>query len=332
MEIRAYPAADDELLPAPEDVQPSETDLAAMEHEVSRKELKRKQLKKGIKKELKRDDTQHIFEMCKHSLLDRDEETELARAAARGDVAARDTLILSNQRLVVSIAKRYRNLGMDFIDLVSEGNVGLLRAVDKYDVERGCKFATYATWWIRQSVSRALADKGRSIRIPSHIVSLLYNMRKIESRALAKTGNKPTVKELADELGIPEEEVTFLRHARKRPASLNISIGHKKDDEMGSMVADDSTKQVDVDMHAQDVRRLVTEALATVNKLRDHDIRTFMVINGLEDGQRHDMKRTAEIVGRNLKQVKNSVFIVRRALRKFPSLAALLDGDNGAKE
>jgi RNA polymerase primary sigma factor len=333
MEHENHHLPDDEAIPSLEDLSPSETDIAAMEREVSKKELKFKRLKKGIKKYLDIDDVQHVFDtISKHPMLDREDETETARAAAAGNALAREKLILANQRLVVSIAKRYRNLGMEFAELISEGNVGLMKAVDKYDVERGWKFVTFATWWVRQAISRALADKGRAIRIPVHIVNLLYNMRKIEERYVSKTGDEPTKKELAEELGVPEEEIVFLKHARKRPGSLNVTVGHKDDDELSSMVEDGDTKHVDADMHSQDVRRLVAEALGTVKKLKDQDIRAFMVMHGLEDGHHHDMKRTAEIVGRTFQKVKDSILIVRRALKKFPSLAALLDGGDRAKE
>lgn len=324
MEQDLFPDGADEPHLSVDAMEPSEADIAAMEGDVSRKELKRKHLKKGIKKELKRDDAQHIFEMCDHPLLKRDEEAELARAASAGDASARDRMILCNQRLVVSIAKRYRNLGMDFIDLVSEGNVGLLRALDKYDVERGFKFATFATWWIRQTISRSLADKGRSIRIPVHVVNQLYNMRKIEGRIFAETGEEPTKKQLSAELGLPEAEIEFLKRARKHPASLSAPVGKNDDGEMGALIAA-AGKNMDIGILNADIRRMIAQAMEAAHGLTETELSIFTLRAGLDD-ERKRAKDIGDHMGKNVTWVKAQIGKMRRKLRKFPLLLALLDG------
>lgn len=332
MELEHCDPPDDETLPPLEDLSPSEEDITTMEREVSKKELKLKRLKKGIKKDLLREDVQHVFDtISEHPLLDRHEEIKTARAAAAGNAQAREKLILANQRLVVSIAKRYRNLGMDFAELISEGNVGLMRAVDKYEVERGFKFATYATWWIRQAISRALADKGRAIRIPAHIVNQLYNMRKIEERYVSKTGDEPTKKELAEELGVSEEEVSFLKKARKRPASLQKTIGKNDDEELGSLMEDSTTKETDVQMHAQDIRKALAGAMEVGRGLSDIDIRIIELSAGL-NGPKNDLRQIATETGKSVSRVKEHLNKIRRVLRKHPALEALLHaGDPGKK-
>jgi len=149
----------------------------------------------------------YLKEIGRHKLLTRQEELELARALRRGDDAARKRLIQSNLRLVVSIAKRYQNRDMNFQDSIQEGNLGLLTAVNKFDPERGFKFSTYATWWIRQAISRALADKARTIRIPVHMLDIMSKLRKVLNKQIKELGRQPTIEELAQATGWKEEKI-----------------------------------------------------------------------------------------------------------------------------
>lgn len=306
---------------------PSEADIAAVEDDVSEKELIVAFSKEGLGKEGKKDDVRHMLDsLCQTPLLSRDEEIALATRIAQGDAKARNRMILANQRLVISIAKRYRKLGMDFTDLVHEGNIGLMRAVDKYDVERGFKFCTYATWWIRQAIFRGLSHSTRSIRIPEHAVQMLYTIRKAQLRIEMETGKDPSNEELETATGIPADEIRFLKKARKHPERLNRIVGKANAGdgaELQTLVADDTTKEVDVRLHADDIRGLILEALRSVKRLEEKDIKAFLVLSGLEDGQRRSMKETAKSLERDFTKVRSSVQLVRRALRKFPQLALL---------
>ncbi len=310
--------------PALEELSPSDADIAAVDDDVTEKELILAFNSTGLGKEYKKDDVRHMLdELCQTPLLSRDEEIAVAKRAAGGDTKAREWLVLANQRLVVSIAKRYRKLGMDFTDLVHEGNLGLLRAVDKYEVERGFKFCTYATWWIRQAIHRGLSHSTRSIRIPEHAVQMLYAIRKEQLRIEMETGKDASDKDLEEATGIPADEIKFLKKARKNPERLNNMVGKGDGAEMQSLVADDTTAGVDVRLHSEDIRKLILEALRSVKRLEEKDIKAFLVLSGLEDGQRRSMKETAACLERNFTKVKNSVQLVRRALRKFPQLAQL---------
>ncbi len=327
------PSDDTEQLPPPlEALEPSEADIVAQENEVLPEELKKKRLREGLGKDGKRDDIQHMLEtLCETPLLECEEERELARSAARGNTAAREMLIMSNQRLVVSIAKRYRGLGFDFIDLVQEGNTGLMRAIDKFEVERGFKLITYATWWIRQAISRALADKSRTIRIPVHIIDAEYRLRKAEERHRAKTGEKPSLEILSEELGMPADEVEFLKSVRKHPESLSALVGKSKDAERGSFIADEDTADKNAGLHAADIRSAIKGALKLSHGLSDLELRIFELSAGLE-GDRKLPREIGEIVGKSTSNVKDRLAKIRRMLRKHPALAALLHLGEPGKE
>ena len=312
-----------------DELEPSPDDIAAIENDVVEQDLILAFSSTGLGKEQKKDDVRHMIDQfCKTPLLSRDAEIAVARRAATGDRQAREYLILANQRLVISIAKRYRKLGMEFTDLVHEGNVGLLRAVDKYEVERGFKFCTYATWWIRQAITRAIADKARTIRIPVHIINELYAIRREQIRIETSTGKDATNEELEKATGIPAEEIRFLKKARKHPERLNRPLGKDEGTEMQSLVADDSTKEVDVEIHTNDIRRTLLEALHSVKGLKEKDIEAYMLHAGYTDGQYHKPKEAAQLLGQDFSRTKDRINKVRRALRRFPELESLVKGDN----
>lgn len=324
MDSPHYFSANDEL-PSFDMLEPSPDDIAKEEGEVTDDELDNAYIKEGLGKDGKKDDISHMLDqLCTTPLLKREEERDVARRAAAGDESARQHMILANQRLVVSIAKRYRKLGMDFRDLISEGNVGLMRAVEKYEVERGFKFATYATWWIRQSITRSIADQSRTIRMPVHIIDRLYALRKAQQRFEHDHGRKATAKELAASTGIDETEIEFLKHARKHPESLDYRVGQSEKSDVASLTADNSTVAVDVHLQSQDIRRLVMESLAAIKGVKEKDINAFLYLSGLEDGNLHSVKQTAKAMDRSYSQIKDSIGLVRRVLRKFPTLAALV--------
>src|ERR687897_2353900 len=183
-----------------------------------------------------------LREAGRHALLTAPQEVELAKKIERGDMLAKQLMIQSNLRLVVSIAKNYRNQGLPFLDLIQEGTLGLIRAVEKFDWRRGYKFSTYATWWIRQAVARALADKARTIRMPVHVVEKLNKIGRAERKLVTELGREPTPEEIADVTGIDPEEVDQIKRSAQAPVSLEKPVGDEEESEFGQFIADEKAE------------------------------------------------------------------------------------------
>jgi RNA polymerase primary sigma factor len=256
-----------------------------------------------------------LKDIGKVDLLTAAEEVELAKRIERGDAQAKRDMIEANLRLVVSIAKRYRNQGLPFLDLIQEGTIGLVRAVEKFDYRRGFKFSTYATWWIRQAVARALADKARTIRIPVHVVEKLNKIMRCERKLRSELGREPTAAEVGRELELSPAEVEQIRRSAQTPVSLEKPVGDEEESEFGQFLTDEHTPLPDE--AAETVMR--REILLTIlSKLAPRERRVLELRYGL-DGQH---PRTLDEVGRTFNVTRERIRqIENQGLKKLRALA-----------
>ncbi len=253
----------------------------------------------------------YLKEIGSVPLLSPDEEYELAKKMASGDERAKKILIESNLRLVVSIAKRYTGRGMNFLDLVQEGNLGLIKGVEKFNYERGYKLSTYATWWIRQSVTRALADQARTIRIPVHMVETINRISKVQRNLTLELGYEPSSKEIADELNMPEKKVLEIMQIAREPASLETPIGEEDDSNLGDFVADNTALTPEESVESVLLREHIDVLL---EDLKDRERQVIVLRFGLEDGH----PRTLEEVGKEFNVTRERIRqIEAKALRKL---------------
>ena len=253
----------------------------------------------------------YLKEIGTVALLTADEELELAKRKTEGDVAAKEKLIEANLRLVVSIAKRYTGRGMSFLDLVQEGNLGLIKGVEKFDYTKGYKLSTYATWWIRQSVTRALADHARTIRVPVHMVETINRMSKMQRKLTLELGYEPSTKELADALDMTEEKVLEIMQIAREPASLETPIGEEDDSNLGDFVADNNTVTPEANIESVMLREHIDVLL---KDLKDREREVIILRFGLRDGHPRTLEEVGKIFNVTWERIRQ---IEAKALRKL---------------
>ena len=259
----------------------------------------------------------YLKEIGQVPLLSAEEEQELARRVAEGDQSAKNKLTEANLRLVVSIAKKYAGRGLHILDLIQEGNTGLIRAVDKFDYTKGNKFSTYATWWIRQAITRAIADQARTIRVPVHMVEVINKATRCNRKLVQELGREPTLEEIADELNLPIEKIIEANRTAADTLSLDTPVGDEEDTTIGSFVEDDNTPgPADATSNA-----LLAEALGEIlNTLTDREADVLRLRFGMYDGKTHTLEEVGQIFGvtrERIRQIENKAI---RTLR-HPSRA-----------
>ena len=253
----------------------------------------------------------YLKEIGKVNLLTSEEETELAMRMAQGDEEARKRMTEANLRLVVSIAKRYVGRGMVFLDLIQEGNLGLIKAVEKFDYTKGYKFSTYATWWIRQAITRAIADQARTIRIPVHMVETINKVIRVSRQLLQELGHDPTPEEIAAEMNIPVDKVRDILKIAQEPVSLETPIGEEEDSHLGDFIPDEEASEPAEAASFTLLKEQLVEVLSTLTPREEKVLRLRF---GIEDGR----TRTLEEVGREFNVTRERIRqIEAKALRKL---------------
>lgn len=264
----------------------------------------------------------YLKEIGKIPLLSADDERDLAARMNEGDEAAKDTLVESNLRLVVSIAKKYMNRGLSLLDLIQEGNIGLIKAVDKFDHTKGFKFSTYATWWIRQAITRAIADQARTIRIPVHMVETINKLTRVQRQLVQELGREPDVKELAEKMDLPPEKIREIQRISQDPVSIDKPVGEEEDSHLVDFISSDETLSPDEEV----ARVLLKEELVNVlSVLSEREAKVIKLRFGLDDGR----QRTLEEVGRTLGVTRERIRqIEAKAIRKLgrSSVSKRLEG------
>jgi RNA polymerase primary sigma factor len=299
-----------------EDIDPAIAASAQVERAPDRRGRRKAKTALDLKPDMTTDSLQlFLKDIGKVRLLTAQEEVDLAKRIERGDLDAKQKMVESNLRLVVSIAKNYRNQGLPFLDLIQEGTLGLVRAAEKFDYRKGFKFSTYATWWIRQAIARALADKARTIRIPVHVVEKLNKIGRAERKLVTELGREPTADEIAEVTGIDPEEVDSIKRSAQAPVSLEKPVGDEEESEFGQFIADERAESP----YERAAEILTKEALReALENLSYRERRVLELRYGL--GGEHP--RTLDEVGRTFNVTRERIRqIENQSLKKLQSLA-----------
>jgi len=266
-------------------------------------------------RELATEDSVRLYlrEIGRIQLLKPDEEIELARKILQGDMIAKRKLVQANLRLVVSIAKKYIGRGLSFLDLIQEGNLGLIRASEKFDHERGYKFSTYATWWIRQAITRALADKSRTIRVPVHMVETINKLKKITRQLAQELNRKPTEQELAHAMDVSIAKLHEIIKAAKEPISLETPIGKEEDSRLGDFIEDAETDRPETTVTHELLRQDLAKML---NELTPRERDVLRLRFGLDDGRQRTLEEVGQLFAVTRERVRQIEFKALRKLRQ----------------
>ncbi|MBY0357738.1 MAG: sigma-70 family RNA polymerase sigma factor [Candidatus Obscuribacterales bacterium] len=275
-------------------------------------------------KELRSEDSVQFYlkAIGRVKLLSAAEEIELARRVLKGDQLAKKRLVQANLRLVVSVAKKYQGRGLPFLDLIQEGNLGLIRAAEKFDPERGYKFSTYATWWIRQGITRALADKSRTIRVPVHMVETINNLRKVTRKLAQETGRKPTIEDLAKAMNCSLTKVKEIMAANRIPVSLDSALNEEDDNNLSDIVQDKNSVAPETStassLLASDIRGVLSTLTA-----REREI--IVLRYGLKDGNQRTLEQVGKLVGITRERTRQIELKALRSLRTSGHMDKLRD-------
>lgn len=307
-----------EILDAAEDLLPTDAELLNMEEQLP---ADLNPTDENIEETAITDPVRmYLKEIGKIPLLTAEEELELAKRISAGDEAAKKRMVEANLRLVVSVAKHYLGRGMQLLDLIQEGNMGLLKAVEKFDHTKGYKFSTYATWWIRQSITRAVADQARTIRIPVHMVETINRVSRAARALVQELGREPTISEISEQLGISEEKIAEVMKIAQDPVSLETPVGEEDDSHLGDFIPDSDVKEPAESASYNMLRQQLSEVMQTLSA---RECKVLRLRFGLEDGRAH----TLEEVGREFDVTRERVRqIEAKALRKLrhPSRSKIL--------
>ena len=256
--------------------------------------------------------TQYLGRIRAGKLLDAQEEKDLSRRAREGDRTARRRLIECNLRLVISIAKKYRGRGVHFEDLIQEGNAGLIRAVEKFDPEMGNRFSTYATWWIRQAVTRAVADSARTVRLPAHVVDALYRLRRAENSLSLELGRDATEEELADRLAVKPQEARRLREVGQPISSIHARMGSEDGSEMGELLPDERSGE---DYARVEVGLWEMTLVEAVRSLPEREAKVIQMRHGLDGSQTRTLREVSEALGISQERARQVEMKALRTIR-----------------